>query len=131
MKKIVTILCAAVILSACGGGSSLNKDSKADHQMEITALDALDATNDEAAIKKYDDKVIEVKGVVKSSKEAKHSARPNKYSFYLCTNATDENSDCLICYTDQDLSASAGKAVTVKGKFSYAGVITLVDCVVY
>ncbi|MBL7748318.1 MAG: hypothetical protein JNM19_12855 [Chitinophagaceae bacterium] len=131
MKKITIIIGAAFIITSCGGGGGLNKDSKADHQMELTALDALDASNDQAAIGKYDDKVIEVKGVIKSSKEAKHASRPNNYSFYLCTTAADEDTNCLICYTDKDPSASIGKPVTVKGKFSYAGVITLVDCAVY
>jgi tRNA_anti-like len=131
MKKIALILGTAFIITSCGGGGGLNKDSKADHQMEVTAIDALDDSNDQAAIGKYDDKIIEVKGVIKSSKEAKHASSPNKYSFFLCTTTADEDTNCIICYTDEDLSASTGKTVTVKGKFSYAGVITLIDCAVY
>ena len=132
MKKILTVVSVSLILAACGGsGGGLNKDSKVDFYMDAATLNALDASNDEAKIKEHDDKVIETKGVIKSFKEAKHSSSPNKYSFYLCVAATDEDTDCIICYTDKSPEAFVGKTVTVKGKMSYAGVITLINCAVY
>lgn len=132
MKKILTVVSVSIILASCGGsGGGLNKDSKADFQMDAAALNSLDSSNDQAAIAKYDDKIIESKGVIKSFKEAKHASSPNKYSFYLCTGAADDDTACTICYTDQNPEANVGKTVTVKGKMSYAGVITLINCAVY
>jgi hypothetical protein len=130
--KLFTILCAVVLLVSCGGGKSgLNKDTKADYQLDQKTLDSLGRSEDNAVRKSYMDKVIEIKGIIKSVEKSVSSASPNKYSFYLCSTATDQDTDCAICYTDEDLSASVGKTVTVKGNFDYAGAVTINNCVAY
>lgn len=131
MKRLLTIVSASLLLTACGGGGSkVNKDAKVDQQLSVATMDSLGATERTAEAEKYDDKLIETKGFVKNVKKAEHASAPNKYSFYLCTSA-DMEDQCTICYTDEDPTANAGKLVTVKGKFSYVGIVTLVDCVVY
>src|SRR5882757_4593646 len=129
--KLLMIAFTALILVSCGGKGGMNKDTKADFQLDQKKLDELGKSEDDATRKPYLDKVIEMKGVIKSGKASVSSASPNKYSFYLCNAATDEDSNCAICYTDEDPSANVGKTVTVKGKFDYAGVVTLDNCVVY
>ena len=132
MMKYFSIVCAAIILVSCGGGKkgNLSKDSKVDFQFNQAALDSLggDSVAD-AERTKYEGKIVEIKGFVKGAKVSPSSASPNKYSFYLCTNPTDETG--AIIYTDEDPTALEGKSVTVKGKFDYAGVVTLDDSVVY
>lgn len=125
----LTITLSLLLLLSCGGGKP-GKDSKADFQMDEKALKAAEdkALN---GSKEYEDKIIEMKGIVKGVKIDGHSAAPNKYVFSLCSDASQEESKGTICYTDSDITASTGKPVTVKGKFSYAGVVTLIDCVVY
>ena len=130
--KLLMIVCIALILVSCGRGKGgMNKDTKADFQLDQKKLDELGSAESDATRAPYEGKVIEMKGVIKSSKKSVSSASPNRYSFYLCNAATDEDTDCAICYTDEDPSASVGKSVTVKGKFDYAGVVTLDDCVIY
>lgn len=129
--KLLMIAFTALILVSCGGKSGMNKDTKADFQMDQKKLDELGKSEDDATRKPYMDKVIEISGLVQSGKKSVSSASPNKYSFILCDNMTDEITACTICYTDEDPAANVGKKVTVKGKFDYAGVITLDDCVVY
>lgn len=131
MKSIVTIFCCALFLVSCGGKKGgLNKDTKADYQFDDKTLKEM-GQKDAEALKSYEGKVVESKGIIKSFKPSKSSASPNKYSFYLCTDANQEDYTCTICYTDTDQTSMVGKQVTVKGKFDYAGVITLDDCVVY
>jgi len=129
--KLLMIAFTALVLASCGGKGGLNKDTKADFQLDQKKLDELGKSEDDATRKPYEGKVIEIKGVIKSGHKSVSSASPNKYSFYLCNAATDEDSDCAICYTDTDPASMIGKSVTVKGKFDYAGVVTLDDCVAY
>jgi hypothetical protein len=129
--KLFTILCAAVLLVSCGGKSGLNKDTKADYQLNQKMLDSLGKSEDNAVRKSYMDKVIEIKGIIKSVEKSVSSASPNKYSFYLCNAATNEDTDCAICYTDEDPTAKTGKTVTVKGNFDYAGAVTINNCAIY
>jgi hypothetical protein len=131
MMKYFSIVCAAIILVSCGGGKKggLSKDTKADFQFNQAQLDSLGGTEiPEADRAKYEGKVVEIKGIVKTVKK-EGPPSPNKYSFYLVVNATDESG--AIIYTDEDPTAMEGKAVTVKGKFDYAGVVTLDDSAVY
>lgn len=131
MRKCFSIVCAAVILVSCGGKKgSISKDSKADYQFNQAALDSLGGLEiPDAERSKYEGKVIEIKGFVKGAKKSVSNVSPNKYSFYLCVTPTDEIG--AVVYTDEDPTALEGKAVTVKGKFDYAGVVTLDDSVVY
>lgn len=135
LKKVLVTVCAAIMLMSCGGksGSSkeVSKEAKADFQVASdSALDAM-GEKDEATRNTYEGKIVEMKGFVKNAKESVSAASPNKYSFYLCASADAEATSGTICYTDTDPKGNEGKAVTVKGRFDYAGVVTLDDCVVY
>lgn len=132
MIRLLTILSTAFILVSCGGGKSgISKDAKADFVMEQAKMKELSMSEDDAVRKPYMDKVIEMKGFITGSKKSVSSVSPNKFSFHLSDTATEEGSNYTICYTDEDPSAMIGKSVTIKGKFDYAGVITLNDCVYY
>jgi hypothetical protein len=130
--KFLKIVCAALILTSCGGGKSgLNKDTKADFTIDQAKMKELSMSEEDAVRKPYMDKVIEMKGIITESKKAVSSASPNKYSFHLSETAVEDGSKYTICYTDEDPASMVGKNVTVKGKFDYAGVVTVNDCVYY
>lgn len=132
MKRILMIAGVALALASCGGGgSAISKDTKADFQMEHPKMQELSSSMDDAVRKPYMDKIIEMKGYVTQGKKAVGSASPNKFSFHLSPTATEDGANYVICYTDTDPASIVGKQVTVKGKFDYAGVITLDDCVAY
>lgn len=131
MMKYFSIVIAAAMLTACGGGKKggLTKDTKTDYHFNQAALDSLAGVDfPEADRAKYEGKIIEIKGIVKGVKSAQ-APSPNKFSFYLLANPGDEVG--AVIYTDEDPTSWEGKTVTVKGKFDYAGVVTLDDSVVF
>ena len=131
--KLLMIVCTALVLVSCGGGSKggMNKDTKADFQMDQKKMHELSMSENDADRKPYMDKVIEMKGYITKSQKSVSSVSPNKFSFHLSDAATEDGTMYTICYTDEDMSSSIGKQVTVKGKFDYAGAITLNNCVAY
>lgn len=135
MQKVFVTLCAAIMLVSCGGkksddpSSGITKETKAD--LQISDEKALQELGNDSTRKKYENKVVEMKGYIKSFKKNVTTAEPNKYSFFLCSDINQEDTYCTICYIENEPSAFAGKAVTVKGYFDYAGMVSLADCVVY
>lgn len=136
MKKqlfsFVAIACFGICLLSCGGsGKGVSKDTKADFQLDDKALQAINDKADSGGTKEYMDKIIETKGFVKSCSKNQLSSEPNKYSFYLCSDPAQDDYLCTICYSEEDQTKNIGKQVTVKGKFDYAGTVSLVNCTAY
>jgi hypothetical protein len=134
-KKMLVIAAAAAVISACGGksggGNAVSKDAKADYQMTAAQLDSLDENND-AVVKAYEGKIIEMKGIVRKAKKSESSANPNNYFFNLYDGSQqDFLVPYAICYTDTDILAQEGKTVTVKGKLNYAGAFALENFLLY
>lgn len=134
MRKVFATVCAVVLLVACGSKKSdssytITKETKTD--LQIGDEKALQELGNDSTRIKYRQKVIEMKGYIKSFKKNVTTAEPNTYIFFLCSDPAQEDTFCTICYTDKAPEAFVGKAVTVKGIFDYAGMVSLTDCVVY
>lgn len=132
MKKLLMIVSVAFVLASCGGGGkSVSKDAKVDFQLDFAKMKQLDTSMDDAVRKPYEGKMVEMKGYITKSQKSVDAASPNKYSLHLSPTATEEGTDYVICYTDDDPSGSIGKQVTVKGTFEYPGAAGLKNAIFY